>query len=120
VVHEIRDADDRACRHRERLDELRVSLGRRRQPFRVVDVVREADRDASPIRFDERSLDQLRKPGRRPQVVEGKVERPRGRGKVLRDSRGDLIGRLTAVGQSAKANQLRAARCAALCARFQL
>jgi hypothetical protein len=68
VVHQVGDAGDPFRRDRDRFDERGIGLRRRRhrRGFRVVDVVREANADSSPIGFDERGLDELRELRRQP------------------------------------------------------
>jgi hypothetical protein len=102
VVHEVRPAGDGGRLERQRLDQARLRLRRRRdrRPFvLLVEVVEQADVDAAVVRADERVPHDVGRVVVQAQVVERELERLlRGRNEV-RDSVRDVERGLPAVGQ---------------------
>jgi hypothetical protein len=120
VVHEVGRAGNRGGRERQRVEELRVGAGRRgdRDAVILVDVVREADRDAAGRSGGQRALDDRRERVRQPKVVDRDVERVLRGAEPVGERVGRLLRRLAAVGEGAKLYAFAFARIAALCARF--
>ena len=102
VVHQVRNARDRAGRDVERRDQVGVGLRRRRYRDRVpvVDVVEEPNRDAARRCRPDRVADEGGVLRTEVQVVVGEVERPLGPADELLDPGEDAGRRLAAVGQS--------------------
>jgi hypothetical protein len=119
-MHQVGDAGNRGRGERERLDQQRLRVGRRRRRriFRIVDVVREPNRDTALGGVDERALDDQRELVGEMEVVDGDLER------VLRarDERGQrlgrLLGRLASVDERPQLDQDVCPRSFALYARF--
>jgi hypothetical protein len=120
VVHEIRHTRDGRELDRQRLEQRRLGLRRRRHRdlLAVVDVVGQPYGDPARAGAREGAADDLRRRVVEPDVVERDVEAALGSIDEIRDRLRDLGRSLPAVGQRADVDQERSALSLALYARF--
>jgi hypothetical protein len=120
VVHQVGDAGDGGGRERQLLDEGRLRARRRRDVglLPVVDVVREADRDAALRRGDERALDDLPQVVGQVEVVDRDLERLLRAADEVREYVRRALGGLRSVRERVDVDQDAFARISALWARF--
>jgi len=119
-VHQVGDAGDGGGRERQLFDECRLRARRRRDVrlLAVVDVVREANRDAALRRGDERALDDLSQVVREVEVVDRDLERLLGAADEVRERVRRALRGLRPVREGVDVDQDAFARISALWARF--
>ena len=100
-MHEVGHARDRLGRERKPFHHLgiRAARSRNRNLLRVVEVVRQPDRDAALLRRAERATDDLDEIRGQVEVVHGDLERLLRRGEEISERVCGLLGRLAAVDQ---------------------
>jgi hypothetical protein len=120
VVHQVGHARDRSGRERQRLDQRRIRLGRRRhgRSIRIVDVVGEPDLDPAARRVREGAADDPGERVRQADVVDRDLERFLRRRDETGERMRDLLRRLAAVGERRDLYRAAFARCSALWARL--
>jgi hypothetical protein len=120
VVHEVGRPGDACGRERQCLDEVGLGPRRRRdrRPGAVVDVVREADRNAAVGGAGKCAFERVGERIGQPQVVDRDVECLLRLREPVREQTRDVIRRLAAVGERVDVYRAAFARSSALCARF--